>query len=203
MSGQRAEHDRRTERVAAMTGIDRSATPTWYDRGRRGPEFPPVLDLVAPRHRGRRARRRRASPRRPRRRCRHRAHGRRRRVPRRRHRRHAPRPLVPRAARAARGPLLELVRWVAWMWPAEVVAAAAAGRHGARAQRTIDDGWNGTLGWFWVACAVTTIVLVVRDARRAARSGPYSAVMAATGPALPGDPHRLRHRSRGQRRLAG
>ena len=25
---------------------------------------------------------------------------------------------------------------------------------------TIDDGYNGMLGWFWVACAVTTIGLV-------------------------------------------
>ena len=24
---------------------------------------------------------------------------------------------------------------------------------------TIDDGYNGMLGWFWVACAVTTIGL--------------------------------------------
>ena len=25
----------------------------------------------------------------------------------------------------------------------------------------VDDGWGGTLGWFWAACAVTTLVLVV------------------------------------------
>ena len=25
---------------------------------------------------------------------------------------------------------------------------------------TIDDGYGGMLGWFWLACAVTTIVLV-------------------------------------------
>ena len=28
-------------------------------------------------------------------------------------------------------------------------------------QRAVDDGWGGTLGWFWGACAITTIVLVV------------------------------------------
>ena len=32
---------------------------------------------------------------------------------------------------------------------------------------TIDDGYNGMLGWFWVACAVTTIVLVRRHPRGA------------------------------------
>ena len=44
----------------------------------------------------------------------------------------------------------------------------------------VDDGWNGTLGWFWVACAVTTIVLVFVT-RAALREREYSAVMAATG----------------------
>ena len=45
---------------------------------------------------------------------------------------------------------------------------------------TIDDGYNGMLGWFWVACAVTTIGLVVVT-RLALREKYYSAVMAATG----------------------
>nr|MDQ3352542.1 hypothetical protein [Actinomycetota bacterium] len=44
----------------------------------------------------------------------------------------------------------------------------------------VDDGWNGTLGWFWVACALSTIVLVVIT-RAALRERQYSAVMAATG----------------------
>ena len=26
---------------------------------------------------------------------------------------------------------------------------------------TIDDGYNGLLGWIWVVCAVTTICLVL------------------------------------------
>ena len=43
VSGQRLEHDRRSERVAAMTGIDRAAERSVDDGG---PEFPPVLDLV-------------------------------------------------------------------------------------------------------------------------------------------------------------
>ena len=45
---------------------------------------------------------------------------------------------------------------------------------------TVDDGWGGTLGWFWVACAVTTVVLV-EVTRLALRERSYSAVMAATG----------------------
>ena len=44
----------------------------------------------------------------------------------------------------------------------------------------VDDGWGGVLGWFWVACAVTTIVLVVVT-KAALREREYSAVMAATG----------------------
>jgi hypothetical protein len=45
---------------------------------------------------------------------------------------------------------------------------------------TIDDGYGGMLGWFWIACAVTTIGLVVVT-RLALKERYYSAVMAATG----------------------
>ena len=45
---------------------------------------------------------------------------------------------------------------------------------------TVDDGWNGTLGWFWVACALTTLVLAFVT-RAALKERAYSAVMAATG----------------------
>lgn len=45
---------------------------------------------------------------------------------------------------------------------------------------SIDDGWGGMLGWFWLACAVTTIVLT-EVTRAALRERSYSAVMAATG----------------------
>ena len=31
---------------------------------------------------------------------------------------------------------------------------------------SIDDGYNGLLGWFWVACVITTIAVVLRDACR-------------------------------------
>ena len=45
---------------------------------------------------------------------------------------------------------------------------------------TIDDGYNGLLGWFWVACVITTAGLVAL-ARAALKERFYSAVMAATG----------------------
>ncbi|MDQ6726703.1 MAG: hypothetical protein M3066_11150 [Actinomycetota bacterium] len=79
-----------------------------------------------------------------------------------------------------RGPLLELNRWLALTWPVEVglllwptgMLSVLSGR--------VDDGWNGTLGWFWVACAVTTLALTAVT-RAALQERAYSAVMAATG----------------------
>jgi len=45
---------------------------------------------------------------------------------------------------------------------------------------TIDDGYGGLLSWFWIACVVTTIGLVVVT-RAALKERQYAAVMAATG----------------------
>ena len=45
---------------------------------------------------------------------------------------------------------------------------------------TIDDNYNGLLGWFWVACVLATICLVIVT-RMALKEKEYSAVMAATG----------------------
>lgn len=45
---------------------------------------------------------------------------------------------------------------------------------------TIDDGYNGLLGWFWVASTIATIVLI-GVTRLALRERQYAAVMAATG----------------------
>jgi hypothetical protein len=44
----------------------------------------------------------------------------------------------------------------------------------------VDDGWQGTLGWFWVACALSTVILAGVTIA-ALRERAYSAVMAATG----------------------
>jgi hypothetical protein len=80
----------------------------------------------------------------------------------------------------ARRHLIELVRWVAIVWPIEVVALLWPVGMVSVLNRTIDDGWGGILGWTWVACAVSTIVLV-GVTRAALKERQYSAVMAATG----------------------
>jgi hypothetical protein len=79
-----------------------------------------------------------------------------------------------------RRPLLELNRWAAIVWPFEVGALLWPTGMVSVLTGTVDDGWDGTLGWFWVACAVATIVLV-GVTRAALRERAYSAVMAATG----------------------
>jgi hypothetical protein len=179
VAGQHVEHDRRSARVAAMTGIERAgATPTAVaDRARV--EFPPVLDLVpvvigvvglvagaldaggnelvA---------------------------------------------LLRTLAGAAflgavtdamllghwylvqpglpRRLLHELVDALGWVWPLEVVALLLPTGMVSVWTGAVDDGWSGTLGWFWAACALTTIALVVVT-KAALREREYSAVMAATG----------------------
>ena len=45
---------------------------------------------------------------------------------------------------------------------------------------TIDDGWDGILGYFWLGCAILTGVLAFFT-RAALKERSYSAVMAATG----------------------
>ena len=80
----------------------------------------------------------------------------------------------------ARGPLLELVRWVGVIWPLEIAAMLWPTGMVSVLNGSIDDGYAGLLGWFWVACALTTIALVVVT-RAALRERAYSAVMAATG----------------------
>lgn len=80
----------------------------------------------------------------------------------------------------ARGPLLELVRWVGYIWPFEILVMLWPVGMVSVLNGTIDDGYAGLLGWFWVACAITTIVLVAVT-RAALRERAYSAVMAATG----------------------
>ena len=66
------------------------------------------------------------------------------------------------------------------MWPVEVVLLLVPTGMVSVWSGSIDDGYGGMLGWFWVACAVTTIGLVVVT-RAALKERAYSAVMAATG----------------------
>jgi hypothetical protein len=79
-----------------------------------------------------------------------------------------------------RQPLNELVRWTMLIWPFEVAAMLWPTGMLSVLAGSVDDGWNGTLGWMWLACAVTTIVLCVVT-RAALKERAYSAVMAATG----------------------
>ncbi|MCB0964232.1 MAG: hypothetical protein KDA98_13195 [Acidimicrobiales bacterium] len=175
VAGQREVVERRSARVAAMTGIDREEQRFDSD----APEFPPALDLVAPAigvvglvAAGIDA----GSPawlsvlR-----------------------------LVVGAAflgavtdamllghwylvqpGLARGPLLELVRWATWLWPLEVAALLIPTGMVSVLNGTIDDDYGGILGWMWATCAVTTLGLLLVT-RAALRERQYSAVMAATG----------------------
>jgi hypothetical protein len=77
-------------------------------------------------------------------------------------------------------PLLEMVRWTGLIWPFEIAVLLWPVGMVSVLNGTIDDGYGGTFGWFWVACAVATIVLV-GVTRAALRERYYSAVMAATG----------------------
>jgi hypothetical protein len=79
-----------------------------------------------------------------------------------------------------RGPLFEMVRWVGIVWPFEVAALLWPTGMVSVLNGSIDDGYAGLLGWFWVACVITTIVLVIVT-RAALKERAYSAVMAATG----------------------
>ena len=181
VAGQREREERRSSRVAAMTGIDRATTVRDVD----APEFPPALDLVAPvvgtvglvvaglAAVGGDAGASDAFV-------------------------SVLRVLVGAAFLGAvsdamllghwylvqpglaRGPLNELVRWLAAVWPIEVAALLLPTGMLSVLSGTIEDGYNGILGWFWIACAVTTIVLCFVT-RAALKERAYSAVMAATG----------------------
>ncbi len=173
--GQRGEVEKRSARVAEMTGIDRDAQRFDSD----SPEFPPILDLIAAvigmvavLFGG-------VS---------------------------AGDPVLLSVARAlvgalflgavsdamllghwylvqpglARGPILELVRWTGILWLPETIVMLWPTGMLSVLNGNIDDGYNGILGWYWVASVVTTIGLVIVT-RAALKERAYSAVMAATG----------------------
>jgi hypothetical protein len=174
VSGQIEEHDRRSRRVAEMTGIERQAKQPLSGR-----EFPPAVDLIAPLAgiAGLAAAAIDAGG-------------------------NVVVSLLRTFAGAAflgsvtdamllghwylvqpglpRRHLNELVQAVGWVWPIEVAAMLLPTGMVSVWTGAVDDGWNGTLGWFWAACAVTTIVLVFVT-KAALRERYYSAVMAATG----------------------
>ncbi|MCU1371508.1 MAG: hypothetical protein JWO77_2702 [Ilumatobacteraceae bacterium] len=177
VAGQREVVERRTARVAAMTGIDKDEER--FDRD--VPEFPPSLDLIAPAigviglvAAGIDA----GSP----------------------AWLSVARILIGAAFLGAitdamllghwylvqpglaRGPLLELVRWTQRIWPFEVLIMVIPVSQGMLAvlSGSIDDDYGGILGWMWATCAVTTLGLLLVT-RAALKERQYSAVMAATG----------------------
>ena len=79
-----------------------------------------------------------------------------------------------------RDPLLEQVSWLGRIWPLEVAALLIPTGMVSVLSGEIDDGYGGMLGWFWVACALSTLILTVVT-RLALRERQYAAVMAATG----------------------
>ena len=76
--------------------------------------------------------------------------------------------------------IVELVKWLAWVWPVEVGLFLVPTGMISVFNGTIDDGWKGMLGWMWIACAVLTIGLCAVT-KAALKEKEYSAVMAATG----------------------
>lgn len=181
VSGQRAVEERRSTRVAAMTGIDRAEV----EREVEAAEFPPVLDLVAPvvgavgliaagvaAVSGDAGAYDVAVS--------------------------VLRTLVGAAFLGAvsdamllghwylvqpglaRGPLNELNRWLAVVWPFEIAVLLLPTGMLSVLSGSVEDGYGGILGWFWLACAITTIVLCFVT-QAALKERAYSAVMAATG----------------------
>ncbi len=80
----------------------------------------------------------------------------------------------------SREPIHELVKWTGILWVPELVLLCIPTGMFSVLNGTIDDNYNGLLGWFWVACVVATISLVIVT-KMALREKEYSAVMAATG----------------------
>ena len=80
----------------------------------------------------------------------------------------------------SRAPIRDLIRVAAVVWPFEVAAFLWPVGMGQVLDGTVDDGFNGLLGWTWLVCSITTIALL-GVTWLALRERSYSAVMAATG----------------------
>ena len=76
--------------------------------------------------------------------------------------------------------LNELTNSLLIIWPLEIAVMLLPTGMVSVLNGTIDDGWNGILGYFWVGCAALTGVLAWFT-RAALKERSYSAVMAATG----------------------
>jgi hypothetical protein len=80
----------------------------------------------------------------------------------------------------SRKPISELNDWLLKIWPVEVAVLLIPTGMISVINGRISDHYNGMLGWFWVACALLTGGLAWVT-RLALRERFYSAVMAATG----------------------
>ena len=80
----------------------------------------------------------------------------------------------------ARAPILEQVKWAGILWIPETIVFLIPTGMVSVLNGDIDDAYNGLLGWFWVASVVGTGALIV-VCRLALKERQYSAVMAATG----------------------
>ena len=80
----------------------------------------------------------------------------------------------------SRRPIGELNDWLTRIWPIEVGLLLVPTGMISVLNGSISDHYGGMLGWFWVACALTTLGLTFVT-RAALRERFYSAVMAATG----------------------
>ena len=80
----------------------------------------------------------------------------------------------------SRKPIGELNTWLLRIWPLEVALLLVPTGMISVLNGTISDSYGGMLGWFWVACALTTGILGFVT-HLALKERFYSAVMAATG----------------------
>ena len=80
----------------------------------------------------------------------------------------------------SRRPIGELNDWLMRIWPLEVGLLLVPTGMVSVLNGSISDHYGGMLGWFWVACALTTLGLGFVT-RAALKERFYSAVMAATG----------------------
>jgi hypothetical protein len=79
-----------------------------------------------------------------------------------------------------REPIKELVKAVGILWPFELVVYLIPVGMVSVLNGTVDDGYGGLMGWMWVVASLTTLGLVVAT-WFALKERSYSAVMAATG----------------------
>lgn len=79
-----------------------------------------------------------------------------------------------------RAPLVQLVRWSLGIWPLEVAVMLIPTGMASVLSGSVDDGFGGLLGWFWIPCSVLSGVLLTA-AEASLKVKRYAAVMAATG----------------------